>query len=404
MLYMFWRGRLTILLLVLSLVTSLTQAAHPSRKAAPDEAPAADGLREVVTDDYIVRTDLPEDDLPAMLQRLAAMVKEYRTRTASLSDRADDRRLPLQLYSELSAYTAAGGTKGTAGFYDGERLFAYVGKTPDARSWHTIQHEAFHQYLGAKLGYEVPIWLNEGLAEYFGESLFTGDGFVSGLVPPWRLNQIREGITRGTFMPLRGLLAMTHEEWNESLNEMNYDMAWSLVHFLAHSEGGRHQAELTKYIQEAASGEPLKTFTTTVGAPAKVEDAWKAYWLDLRESDVHLTYAEAAVKTVTSFLGRSAAMRVRPGNIEKLLIAAKENDLPQPRGQELPLSLLIECLTWSRELGTWRIDHTPRAKANVTLTLEDGTQVQGSYTTRASRFDRITTWITPPPAASKPRR
>ena len=394
-----------ILLLAVGLTTSLLQAGRPQPRFAANNPPTTDGLREIVTDNYIVRTDLPEEDLPPMLQRLAAMVREYRSRTAALSSRADDRRLPLHLYSELATYTAAGGTPGSAGFFDGERLLAYVGKLPDARAWHTIQHEAFHQYLSAKLGYEMPIWLNEGLAEYFGESLYTGDGFVSGIVPPWRLKQVRENIEHRRFIPLRDLLAMTHQQWNDSLNETNYDMAWSLVHFLAHSQRGRYQGELTRYIQDSAKGgDPLQAFAKTVGDPEKVEDAWIAYWRDLSESEVHLTYADAAVKTLSSFLGRAAAMQSRPVSIDKLAALAKSGDLPQPRGQELPLPLLIECLTWSRDLGSWRLDQTPRPKANVTLQLDDGAIVQGSYIILRGRFDRINTWITPAASSNTPRR
>ena len=33
----------------------------------------------------------------------------------------------------------------------------------------------------------MPTWLNEGLAEYFGEGIFTGDGFVTGVISPERL-------------------------------------------------------------------------------------------------------------------------------------------------------------------------------------------------------------------------
>jgi hypothetical protein len=42
------------------------------------------------------------------------------------------------------------------------------------------------------IGGELPIWVNEGMAEYFGEGIFTGDGFITGVIPPKRLRMIKE--------------------------------------------------------------------------------------------------------------------------------------------------------------------------------------------------------------------
>ena len=51
---------------------------------------------------------------------------------------------------------------------------AFAGEHITAYTWHTVQHEGFHQFAHAVIGGDIPTWLNEGLAEYFGEALFTG--------------------------------------------------------------------------------------------------------------------------------------------------------------------------------------------------------------------------------------
>lgn len=399
-----WRFIL-LLLIAIGVTSAAAEAARPGRRGGSQSAPS-DGLREVVTDEYIIRTDLPERDLPPILGRLRAMAGEYRKRTRELSDLVDDRRLPFYLYADLAAYTQAGGAEGSAGTYDGEKLLAFVGDRLDARAWHTIQHEAFHQYLGAKLGFEIPIWLNEGLAEYFGESLYTGDGFVSGLVPPWRLKRIRADMAR--FPSLRGMLEMSHQEWNDALNQGNYDMAWSLVQFLAHGEDGRYQEGLTRYIEESAKGvDPLRAFEDTVGDLPAIEAAWVSYWRDLPDEPIRVAWADAAVKTVCSYLGRAAAMRCKPGDADELLSLARAGELPQPSDDQLPIDLLLECLTWSRDLGEWKFDHNQRAESNVTLRLKDGTLVQGAYSSRPGRFQQLHTWVASPqtsPAARRPGR
>ena len=46
----------------------------------------------------------------------------------------------------------------------------------------------------AFIGGDIPIWVNEGLAEFFAQGLYTGDGFVTGVIPPSRLDRLKSFI------------------------------------------------------------------------------------------------------------------------------------------------------------------------------------------------------------------
>ena len=46
------------------------------------------------------------------------------------------------------------------------------------------------------------MWAEEGLAEYLGETLFTGDGFEVELIPQSRLGRLREMLKDGRAVPL----------------------------------------------------------------------------------------------------------------------------------------------------------------------------------------------------------
>jgi len=72
-----------------------------------------------------------------------------------------------------------------------------------------VQHEGFQQFIHAAGGGHIPIWINEGLAEYFGEALFTGDGYVVGLIPPQRLARGKQRIQQGQFKSLRKMMLMS---------------------------------------------------------------------------------------------------------------------------------------------------------------------------------------------------
>ena len=41
--------------------------------------------------------------------------------------------------------------------------------------WHVAQHEGFHQFAWSRFAEDLPVWVNEGMAEFFGESVIVGD-------------------------------------------------------------------------------------------------------------------------------------------------------------------------------------------------------------------------------------
>ncbi len=383
-----------ILLPVLFLAASAV-AARPGRANARQRETSADepAMRSISTPDYVVHTDLPEDELGVVLQRLGAMTAEYRLRTSAISNRADDRRLPLYLYSKRDDFERAGGQKEAVGFFDGERLLACVGATADARAWHVIQHEAFHQFLIAKLGYEVPIWLNEGLADYFGESLYTGDGFVSGIVPQWRLRRLQQAIERARDAGLERLVSMTHEQWNGALRQESYDLAWSLVEFLAHGEDGAYQDGLTQYIRDSKKGgDPLRAFERTIGPVNDIQAKWRDYWLDYDQDESQRIYARAAAQTVCSFVARAMASHTTVKDLGELSQFA-EQARPKPAKGELAPAILADCLEWSRDMGQWTLDQSPRAPFQVQLKMKDGTSVYARCVLRNASVQSVESWI-----------
>jgi len=295
--------RLAVWLVVVTTGASVL-GQHPARRQAPPERPSKPAGRAVESHAYTVYSDLPAAELEGTLYRLDRMAREYEKRTASLSGRRDDRRLPLYLFSREQDYLRAGGIAGSAGFYDGERLLALIGQRADACAWNVIQHEAFHQYLITRLGEDIPIWLNEGLAEYFGEGVYTGDGFVVGVVQPFRVKRLQEMLRQGD-RGLTEVIKISHDQWNEHVDQGNYDIAWSLVHFLAHAEGGAHQGALVEFIKKSSrGGNALAMFEKTVGPVAQVERQWRSYWLEYSDAQIRRIHGEAAVQTLGSFPAR----------------------------------------------------------------------------------------------------
>ena len=48
--------------------------------------------------------------------------------------------------------------------------------------WRVLAHEGFHQFIGYELGQQIPIWLNEGMAQYFETCYIIGSDFYVGQI------------------------------------------------------------------------------------------------------------------------------------------------------------------------------------------------------------------------------
>ncbi len=156
----------------------------------------------------------------------------------------------------------------------------------------TLYHEGFHQFMFAVVSPEAPIWANEGIAEYFSNATWNGRDFTLGEVPVESLYIIQQAVKSGSYVPLRRLFAMTDEQWvktsvaDSKQAVLLYSEAWSVVHFLIHSDGGRHAQMLNRLLKEVAGGQVASSAMEDVfGNDYKqLEDAWARYVMTLKPS------------------------------------------------------------------------------------------------------------------------
>lgn len=307
---------------------------------------AAPQRRRYDTPYYVIHTDLPPDGAAEAVVRMSRLAAELRRRTRELGFTGRiDRRLPFYLYARHGDYVAAGNPRESAGAFDGERLIAAATDARGGSAWHVVQHEAFHQFAAAAAGAELPAWLNEGLGEYFGEALFTGDGYVTGIVPAWRLERVKKSLTDDAFPPLAGFAQMSQENWNGEMRLTHYDQAWSMVQFLLHGDAGRLRQRLIGYVEALAKADaPGRAWEGAFGDGKEVETQWRAYWLNLPDAGTPDLEAEATVATLTSFLARATAQGQTFDGLDSFRRAALDGTLRCARDDWLPPSLLLRAL------------------------------------------------------------
>jgi hypothetical protein len=340
---------------------------------------------------YRIYTDLNPELVRETSIRMTKMAEEYQARTRDFSG-AIRQRLPFYLYKDAKQYHAYGGSRGSAGYFDGTKLVAIAGEVPSVNTWQTVQHEGFHQYCHAVIGGDIPTWVNEGLAEYFGESIFTGDGFVSGVVPNDRADRVKKMIAAGKARSVEEMMNVTLDQWNANMSAYNYDQAWSMVHFLAHGENGKYQKAFAGFMMAVGHGSSWqKAWAEHFGSSEGFEEKWKRYWTELPRNATRDLYAEAILARFNAFYARAMTQKQSFETFEGFIEAVKEKKLLAHEGDWLPPGLVEELLEVYPRAGTWSLETMPNKTAAIVLTLKSGRRLIGNSTSLNNRIQKV--WI-----------
>jgi tetratricopeptide (TPR) repeat protein len=123
---------------------------------------------------------------------------------------------------------------------------------PGSNPYNTIYHEYFHS-LTAPYYPNLPVWVSEGLAEFYGNTQ-VGDSEVGmGRPDPDLIVELKQG----GLMPLDALFKVDHN--SPYYNEQNkisvfYAESWALTHYLMVGDKAAHRASLQAYINAMTKG------------------------------------------------------------------------------------------------------------------------------------------------------
>ncbi len=344
-------------------------------------APAVAGgkLKPYKSRYYIIHTDLAAERVAEVRLRIEKMAEAYHERTSGFGGRIT-KRLPFYMFSDQQGYLAAGGVRDTGGLFDGKRLMMIAGPEGHPGTWRLMQHEGFHQFVHAVIGGRFPAWGNEGMAEYFGDSEFTGDGYILGVIPPERLRRLQHWISEGHAISINEMMKMSQGSWNAKLSLVHYDQAWSMIYFLAHAQNGKYQRHLNRFIRDVSRGDqPMNAWHKNFGKGTRAfEKQWRDYWASMPANPTSDKYAEAAVAKVTSFYARSFAQRQVFKRFDEFVAAAKAGRLKQHEDDWLPPMLLNEALRTLDDHGEWEIRKLP-GRYQVVCTRPDKMEYIGTF-------------------------
>jgi Protein of unknown function (DUF1570) len=357
---------------------------------------SVDALPTYETPYYIIHTDLDADAVREATIHMTKMAEEYHQRTLEFSG-VIRTKLPFYLFRTQSDYYAAGGIRGTAGLFNGKSLLAVAGEHLTARTWQVVQHEGFHQFAAAVIGGDLPTWVNEGLAEYFGTAVFTGDGFQTGVIPPWRLVRLKAEMARPHGLhSVADLMELSLDQWNGEMNVANYDQAWSMVQFLAHGDDGKYQKPFTQFMLALNKGQNWRqAWKDSFGNTEGFEDRWREYWKSQNEDPTADLYARATTATLTSFIGRAIEQRQTFGSFDLFTQAARDKTLRCSQANQLPPSLIESALSdvqHRTDKGyTWSLVPPSRTTGGLQIVcvLPDGRKWIGRFVLRGTTVEAV---------------
>jgi hypothetical protein len=155
-----------------------------------------------------------------------------------------------------------------------------------ARMFTRLAHEAFHAYLETyvypRRDYDVPRWLNEGLAQTFEAGLLEADSLRIDAPNLVALENLRADLQGPAPLELAELLAAgsqtflgVHEGDGQAVSRAYY-YSWGLAYYLAFEGRLLDTAAFDAYLSPAAAQvEPVARFEKLVGAPL---DEFQATW------------------------------------------------------------------------------------------------------------------------------
>lgn len=211
---------------------------------------------------YILHTNLTREEALEYGEHMDLIYREYAKRFAVLQGKGRGKQ-NLYLLRTRRDYIEAMAEFGIRAEASGG-MFFWSPRVSGLSTWvegltrdqvfSTLQHEGFHQFAHSKLGSNLPLWANEGLAEYFGSAIVVKDRVRLGVVDEDRITKIRGAMEARQSLSFSELLNTTSEQWQNNMlsgsakGSLQYDQSWSIVHFLIHGDKGRYQKAFENYL------------------------------------------------------------------------------------------------------------------------------------------------------------
>jgi tetratricopeptide (TPR) repeat protein len=254
--------------------------------ALPARSSAKESWTRVRSQNFTVVGNVSESDL----RKLAVKLEQFRYVLSLLLFKDQ------QSFDPFKPRYRGKTVKQIAGYFQSGDDVNYIALTKELGAtdpFQVIFHEFKHFVVHNNIS-NAPPWLDEGLAEFYSTFEPLSELKVRiGIPLAWHVRTLRDR----DILPLKTLLTVDRK--SPYYNERDkvgifYAQSWALVHFLMLGEGGKHQGQLTRFIQQMNSGvSPEENFRQSFGADYKtIEDALRSYVRKFEAPALDVTFRE----------------------------------------------------------------------------------------------------------------
>jgi tetratricopeptide (TPR) repeat protein len=290
-------------------------------------------------------------------RRAAKLLEQYRLliRTVMVDSKVDP-AIPLTVFAakdERSFKTLLaeekqerGAAKRTGWFMSGpeRQLVALRIDAPEDETYHVIYHEYFHLITRINYG-NLPLWLSEGLAEFFAYSELSDNLAYLGKVNP----QVIESVRSQPVIPMTTLFSVKQDSpyyRREEETSRFYRQSWALVHYLMTGDRRAHAKQLMAYIGMIRNGTPEMDAATRAFGDLKALESALARHIQLPTTAFFEVPAQLSIKedqyearTLSpaeslGLRGELLAFHNKPDRARTLLEQALNIDPKNPRANE----------------------------------------------------------------------
>ena len=137
---------------------------------------------------YTIKTNLPRTEAAVFGRHMDIVFQEYTKRFRFLGA-VSENKMPLYLFQTKDQYQTFLGQHGINASHSGGMFFmrpqirglaTWIQDRPRSQIFAVLQHEGFHQFAQRFFGTSLPVWANEGLAQYFEDGIFVQQRMILG--------------------------------------------------------------------------------------------------------------------------------------------------------------------------------------------------------------------------------
>lgn len=283
--------RALLFLLIAALTAGVALAApapvNPMTGPWPVRKSGEDSI--IDTPHYNVKTDLGEEAVQVIGAQQEALYAELFRRMGSIKPQVAVGRYNILAVAKEERYKSEVGPDAVGGglFMEAKNLLAVWGPLPVVLR--SLRHEGTHQFVRNFIGGLCPLWLNEGLAEYYQQSEFLNGRLEVGMLAPGWVRAMQAALREKRYIPVRQMLTIDHKKWQESMRgdqetaSIQYAEVWSFMHFLVYGDNNRYLVPFQQYIFNVSRGRTgEKGWEAAFGNDyAGFEARWREYVLSL---------------------------------------------------------------------------------------------------------------------------